>query len=269
MKEWIDMLLNSLQYSLEQIIFFIPKIIGALILLSLGFAASKLTEKLFYRLFVLVGIPKIASKSGVDSFLASLSLKSDFTKLLSRLLFWIIFIIFLLPVSNLFGMVFVSELVNTVIAFMPNIIVALIILLAGAWAAKVLSGLARGSAARVGSEYAEVTGTIVSLLIMLVTIVISLLQLKIEISILSYIIISLFAAFSFGLALAFALGVKDIIKALVSGTYIQKSVKRGQLVYTGEVKGEVIETGAVFTIIRDSAGQELVLPNWFLFSGKI
>lgn len=261
MNEWLELIANSFQSALQQIIDFFPKLIGAILLLLTGWLAAKFIEKVFNKIFNLIGINRISEKSGIDGLLSSFSIRKEFSWILSRLLFWAILFIFFLPISEILGLSFFADLVNQIISFLPNIVIALIILLTGSWASKIISGLVKGSANRIGSEYADLTGTIIYMMIMLITIVITLFQLKIEIGILSYILISIFGALAFGLALAFALGVKDIIKIIVLSAYLKQSLAPGTIISLKNIQGEVIECGRFFTIIKTDKSTTLSIPN--------
>lgn len=265
MNEWLDLLVSSIRSTFEQIIIFLPKLVGALVLLVAGILVAKIIEKAFYKFFQIVGINRVAQKSGLDQTLSSFEIKKDLSLLLARLLFWIILFIFLLPISNLLGWVFFADLLSKIVGYMPNIIAAFIIILMGSWAAKILSNLARGSAARVSSEYAEIFGTMVNFIILFITIIIALLQLDIEVWILSYILVVFFGAIAFGFALAFALGAKDILRLIIAGTYINRSLTKGSKIKLSDIEGTIVEVGSVMTIIEKENKEQVGIPNSYFF----
>ncbi len=263
MDEWLNLLISSIRNTFEQAILFLPKLIGALVLFIVGILFAKVIEKTLYRFFKLVGVNRVAKKSGLDHALSSFEIKDDLSLLLARLLFWIILFIFLLPISNLLGWVFFTELLNKIVGYVPNILAALMIILLGSWAARILSNLLRGSAARVNSEYAEVLGTMVNFLVLFITIIIALLQLDIEVWILSYILVALFGALAFGFAIAFALGAKDILRLIIAGIYINRSLTKGSKIKLPDIEGTIVEVGTIMTIIEKKNRDQIAVPNTY------
>lgn len=265
MNDWLNLLMSSIRNTFEQIIIFLPKLLGALVLLLAGILIAKIIEKAFHKFFQILGVNRIAQKSGLDHTLSSFEVKDDLSLLFARLLFWIVLFIFLLPISNLLGWVFFADLLGKIVSYMPNILAALVIILMGSWAAKILSNLARGSAARVSSEYAEVFGTMVNFIVLFITVIIALLQLEIEVWILSYILLAFFGALAFGFALAFALGSKDILRLIIAGIYVNRSLTKGSHVKLPDIEGVIVEVGSIMTIIEKEDNEQVAIPNSYFF----
>lgn len=269
MNEWLSLLISSIRNTSEQIIVFLPKLLGALVLLLAGILVAKIIEKAFQKFFQIIGINRVAQKSGLDHTLSSFEIKKDLSFLFARLLFWIILFIFLLPISNLLGWVFFTDLLGKIVSYMPKIVASLVIILMGSWAAKILSNLARGSAARINSEYAEVFGTMVNFIVLFITVIIALLQLEIEVWILSYILVAFFGALAFGFALAFALGAKDILRLIIAGIYINRSLTKGSRIKLPDIEGTIVEVGSIMTIIEKDDKEQITVPNsYFLEVAK-
>lgn len=264
MSELLDLLIASIRNTFEQIVIFLPKLMGALLLLVVGIIVAKLVEKTFYKFFKIIGINRIVKKSGLDQTLSSFEIKNDLSLLLARLLFWIILFIFLLPISNFLGWVFFTDLINKIVGYIPNILAALVIILLGSWAAKIMSNLARGSAARVSSEYAEIFGTIVNAGVLIVTFIIAMMQINIEVWILSYILIVLFGALASGFALAFALGAKDILKLIIAGIFLNRSLSKGSRLKLPDIEGTIVEIGSVMTTIEKDNKEIVAVSNSYL-----
>ncbi|MBD3223573.1 MAG: mechanosensitive ion channel [Caldithrix sp.] len=261
MNEWYELLILSTNTTLEQLYNLLPKLIGALVLLLVGLVVSKLIEKSFYKIFKLIGINRLVKKSGLNNTLKAIEIRDDLAWIFARMLFWIILFIFLLPISNLLGLVFFADLVKDIVNYIPNILAALLILLVGSWAAKLISSLVRGSTARVGSEYAKKLGSFVNFFVMVIIVLIALLQLNIEVLILTNIITYTIIAVVFGLALAFALGAKDILKMLIAGKYLNKSLSSGSHIKLYDLEGKVIEIGTIMTVVELESGKKVSIPN--------
>ena len=129
------------------------------------------------------------------------------------------------------------------------------------WAQKVLSGIVRGSANRMGLDNSELLGRITNFFILIITFIIALTQLKIETEILTNILIILIASLGLAVAISFGLGSKDIFKNLVAGVYLNNSLREGETIKTSNVSGKIIHIGTILTKIETSDNEELSVPN--------
>ena len=258
---WTQVFLQSVQAALENVLAFIPNLIAALILLIIALIVAKIIQKIFNKLFMLVGINKISTKSGIEGFLAASGFQQNLSWIFARTLYWFIIILFLLPISDILNLAFFADLLNKLISYIPNIIIAMLIILFGTWAAKVLSGMVRGSSARLSSEYSQLLGTVVNTTVLIITFIFALSQLNIDSSILSTILIILIAAIGLGLAIAFGVGTKDIVKNVTAGIYLNKTLKPGNNIRFKENEVKVIEVGSVSTLIEIAEGKQLQVSN--------
>ncbi len=258
---WLDVFMNSTAGALQAVMEFVPKFIGAIVLLFLGWLVAKLVQNIANKLFDLIGINKLSRKAGVEQFLVFSGFASNLSWLFARIFFWGVILIFLLPISDILGIKFFGELVNQAIAYFPNIIVALIVILVGSWAAKVLSGMMRGSATRIGLEYSETLGTIVNITVLVVTFIIALSQLKIDATILGYILLILVASIAVAFSISFGLGAKGIIGNVLAGVYLSRSVKPGSIIKSKDLKGKLINIGTVYSTIELENKEEVKVSN--------
>ena len=250
MNNWLNIFMQSTQSALEMIISFVPKFFASLLILIIGWIVAKIIQKASNKFFELIGINKLSTKAGIENFLISAEFPGNLSYIFSRILFWTVLLIFVLPISDILGFTFFANLVNIGLAYIPNIFLAMLIILIGSWAAKLLSGMIRGSSVRLGVEYSEVLGTIVNIGVLIITFVIALSQLNIDATILANILLLVIGAFAIGLAISIALGSKDLVKNIISGVYIGKNIKTGSTVRIKDMTGTLIDIGPVISTIE-------------------
>lgn len=258
---WLSVFMQSTQGALTMVISFIPKFIGAFLIFIIGWIIAKILEKVAKKFFELIGINKVSQKSGVENFLVSSGFSGNLSWIFARILFWGIILIFLLPVADILEFNFFADIVNSAIAYIPNVLIALLIVLFGSWAAKVISGMVRGGSVRLGSDYSEILGTLLNITILVVTFIVALAQLKINAAILGNILLIVVGSLAVGLAIAFGLGSQNIIRNVVAGVYIGKSLKPGSIIKTKLIEGKLIEVGTVTSVIETSEKQIIHISN--------
>lgn len=258
---WFDVLFYSTQDIFFQIIAFLPKLLSAILLFLIAWLIAKVLEKIIVKVFILIGIDKLSEKAGISNFLLSSGLPSNLSYIFARIIFWTILALFFLPISNILGMKFFASIVDEIIGYLPNLFVALFILLIGSWGAKVISGIIRGGANRLSLDNAELIGTVTNFFILIITFIIALTQLKIETEILTNILLIIIASVGFGVAIAFGVGSKDIFKNIIAGVYLSKAVRVGELVKANNLEGKIIHIGTVMTKIETKEHKEITIPN--------
>src|SRR4051794_29790404 len=131
---------------------FVPKFIGFLIILIVGYIVAKLIAKAIGALLERVGFDRAVERGGVRKALEGS--KFDASDILAKIVFYALFLIVLQMAFGVFGQNPVSDLLEGVIAYLPKVIAAiLIIVIAAAIAATVrelidasLGGLSYGAA---------------------------------------------------------------------------------------------------------------------------
>lgn len=209
MKEQLRVFLESSQQFLNEIAVALPKIIGALLILLIGWILAKLIKKAIVRLLLLVKLNTLADKVGIEKFLKEGGLKQTSVDLIGSLFYWIIMLTVILAVFNSLQLTSAQELFHSIILFIPNIIVALIILLFGLYAARFISNVLSSSLKNMKEKTAELIEKIAYYSIVVFTVFLVLGQLKIAQDIITNAFILVFGAFCLAFGIAFGLGGKD------------------------------------------------------------
>lgn len=139
---------------------FIPKFIAFLAILIIGYFIAKAVEKVIDKLLERVGFDNVVERGGVKKALAKS--KMDASSILAKVVFFAMFLFVLQMAFGIWGQNPVSELIQGVIAYLPNVFVAILILVvASAIAAAVkeiveasLGGLSYGKGLAVGASVA-------------------------------------------------------------------------------------------------------------------
>ena len=267
-KEWADIFFISTQGVIESLLIFVPKMLVALLLLLAGLLIAKLVQKGFNKLFELIGINRIAERSGIQGFLKSAGFQHMLSWIFARILYWLVLLVFFLPISDVLGLQFFADLVNQAIAYLPNVFIAVVIVLAGAWAAKILSGMVRGGLSRIGFEYSTALSMIVNIAVLLIAFIIALFQLHIEAGILSNILIIVVSSLSLAFALAFGLGAKDVVRNIIAGLYVSRAHTTGTIVNIANLQGTLVEIGTLSCVIKTEDGALVSIANTRLVDGQ-
>ena len=118
---------------------FIPKFVGFLVILLIGYVVAKLLSRLVEQLLERVGFDRWVERGSLKSALERSRL--DASDILGVITFWSVFLIALQLAFGVFGPNPVSDLLHGLIVYLPNVFVAVVILVIAAALAKVVTDL--------------------------------------------------------------------------------------------------------------------------------
>lgn len=201
----------------------VPRVVAAFILFILGWLIARLIEKGASRIFRATRLEEVAEKAGIENFLFRGGVKFTTSTLLARMLYWFFLFFFTLAILNSIGLHSASELLNRMILYIPNVIVAFVVLLFGTLLAKFAHTATSAYLNNIGMKGAEGMSIIVKYAILLFVLSMTFEQLNIGGQVLVSAFQIAFGAFCFGLALAFGLGGKDVAAKILEQFWKNRS----------------------------------------------
>jgi hypothetical protein len=207
--DWTAGLMTGLTAGLARFFGAIPNILGALILLIIGWIIAGIVGGLVTRLCRGIHVDTVADRVGVNGFLQQSGTKLRASNILGEIIKWVIRLVFIEMAAEQLGMPQISLIINQILGFIPNIIVAVVILGVGAFLGQLLGGIVRGAA----SEAKIGNGGLLSKLtfgaVMAFAIIAALNELNVAPVVVDTLYIGLVAALALALGLAFGLGGRD------------------------------------------------------------
>jgi cation transport ATPase len=123
----------------DSLITFVPKLLGFLLIIGIGYFVAKAIEKVLDTILERVGFDRLVERGGLKTTLSRSRL--DASSILARIVFYLAFLFVLQLAFSVFGPNAISNLLQGIIAFLPKLFVAVIIVVitaAVATAAKTL-----------------------------------------------------------------------------------------------------------------------------------
>jgi len=209
MNEFTNVFVQSYNTFFQQLSAFLPKLIGAAIILIVGWIVAKIFRALSVKFLKLIRFNVVTEKARVDQFLADGGVKRSAIEIIGSLFYWLIMLIVILTAFNSLGLTAASALFNQVFLFIPNIIVAVLVLILGLFLANLLSTAVVTYLKNIEIENAETIGKLINYAIIIFVISISLTQLNIGTELISSAFLLVFGALCLAMALAFGIGGKE------------------------------------------------------------
>jgi hypothetical protein len=204
-----DALRASLAGALNTFLSAIPRIIGFAVVLIVGWIISSLLARGVQALLHAVRFNDLALRSGFADFVQKMGVRNDSSGVIADIVKWFVRLITLVVAFDTLGLPAVSNVLQQLLLWLPNLIVALVVLVIGGLAAKALSQLVRGATAQAGFGNPDTVATITSVAVWGFTIVVAINQLGIATTLINTLMVGLVGAMALAFGLSFGLGGRD------------------------------------------------------------
>src|SRR5215212_3392019 len=137
--------LQYLQNTLDKFLEYIPQLIGAIIILVIGYIVARFLKAVVARILQAIGFDGWMERGGIKQFFDRAQTRETPATVLGTLVFWLVFIIAITMAADALGIRQVSEVLGQLIAYIPSIIAAILILVLAALLANFLASIVRGA----------------------------------------------------------------------------------------------------------------------------
>ena len=217
---------QPLQDALSALLSFIPQLIGALIILIVGYIIAKALQAIVGRVLEGIGFDRWMERGGIKQFFDRADTEHTPHSILGRLVFWFVFIIAITMAADALGIPQVSAVLGQLIAYIPSIIAAILILILAALLANFLSSIVRGAT---GSD---ILASVARYAIIVYAVFAAVTQLGIAVELTAPTFLIVLGAVALAAAIAFGLGSREVAQDI-----IEKAYNRRDEVQDGTARG--------------------------------
>lgn len=208
-------LLTVLQGFYDNTMLFLPRLLGALIIVALGWALALALRNLVRRALVAARFDQLSESSGMGQLFRRADIPIAPSELAGRMLFWTVWIIFLMSAISAIGLDALTHLTVAFFVYLPRVLAAVLILMGGFLFGNFLGRAAVLAVVNGGFASASMIGSAVRLLIAILAFAMALDQLQIARNIVTAAFAIAFGALMLAAALAFGLGGRDVARQVL------------------------------------------------------
>jgi hypothetical protein len=218
---------QSVQRAIDDLLGFLPRLIGFLIILLIGFLIAKALQKVISLALEKAGIDRALREGGSGAAVDRIAPDIKPSALIGQVVFWFVFLGALSIAISSLGITALNNFLADVFAYLPNIVAAILIFVI---ASAVAGLLARVITRAMGdSPSGKVAASAVPALVMAIAVFMILNQLQIATAIVTITYAALMGAIALGMALAFGLGGRDVASRLLEDAYRRGQAERQRL----------------------------------------
>ncbi|MCB0033439.1 MAG: mechanosensitive ion channel [Anaerolineales bacterium] len=239
---------------------YLPYLLGGILVFFLGRWVAKLVAKLLTQVGERIGFNELIEQTGISGGLRQANIKQSPLELTALLIYWLILLNVLLIALDTLRLTVIANSLRNLISFLPQILVAVVILVVGALVAQFIGRVVQAAIAGMGVEFHEAIGQMVRGLILIVVVVIAMEHIGLDATLFTNLVTYIIAIIVAGLALAFGLGGRQLARNVLAGFYARDMFKLGDRLIIDGQEGVLIGIGSMNTELL--VGEErLVIPN--------
>jgi hypothetical protein len=221
--EWGAALAASLTTALSLFLGAIPRIIGFLVIVIVGWLISGLLASAVAALLRAVRFNDLAQRSGLSGFVQNMGVRTDASGMLAEITKWFVRLIVLVVAFDALGLPAVSNVLQQFLLWIPNLVVAVVVLVIAGLAANALGNLVRGATAQAGFDNPDLLETITRVAVWAFGIVVAVNQIGVATALVNTLFMGFIGALALAAGLAFGLGGRD-----TAGQIVQNWYRRGR-----------------------------------------
>lgn len=219
---WTSLVVEPVREMLTKVIGYLPVLLGALIILILGWIVARIIRRLVDELLKLVRFDSLADKAGISGVLEKGNVKIAAREVVSGLVYWLIMIMVLVMTVNALGLPRASDVLESIFAYVPRVIVAILAVIVGLFLASFVAGIVRLAAANANMPRPEVLAGICRWVIIVFAAAVAMTELDIASVLVTTAFNIILGGVVLAAAIAVGLGAKDAV-----AKYIEDLKKKG------------------------------------------
>jgi len=224
--EWKNVIVDPVREMLTRIMAYLPVLLGALVILIVGWIVAKAIKRIVDWLLKVVRFDTLADKAGISGILRKGNLEISAREVVSSIVYWLIIIMVLVMAVDALGLPKASDVLASLFAYVPKVIAALLVLIVAMFLASFVSGIVSTAAGNANLPKPELLAGICRWAIIVFAVTISLAQLGVAPLLVTTTFNIILGGVCLALALAFGLGGKDAAARYIEELKQKRSQKK-------------------------------------------
>jgi hypothetical protein len=257
--EFSDVAMQSLTNIWLEITNIFPNLIGALIVIILGWIVTKLVVKLIKKVLKLAKANKLDDKLNEIEIIEGKQLNFDTINVVSKFVKYLMYIVIFVTASDIMGLDVITEQISSLLAYLPQLFAALIIFIIGLLFANFVKNGLKSLFESMDLSGGKMISQVVFFLMLTFIAITALNQAGIDTEIITNNINMIIAGFLAAFAIAFGFGAREVVGKLLKTFYARKTYEAGQTITFNEQSYVIDEVKSISVVLKNSKGK-LIVP---------
>jgi small-conductance mechanosensitive channel len=258
---------NIIDTAGEELGSFLPRLVGALVLLVLGLLIAKLIGAILRRALEAADLDQASARLGVEEHLSRAGLPASLSRVIGSAARIALSLVVIFAALSLLGLQFLSESLNAAVLAIPKVLLAGALVLIGL----VLGGIARQRVERLTFQLdlPISLGQVTQVVVVAIFAITAAAQIAVSTAILLLLVAIVLAGAMSMIAIAFGLGGQGVARELSAGRHARSVFSVGEEITVLEHRGRIVAVETMATVLETAGGQTVRVPNRFLVESVV
>ena len=234
-----DQFMATYQGVIDSLVAWTPRVLLVFVLVIAALVVAKVVERVLRTVMTRMRFDSLIEKVGIDQAIQRIGVRDSLNQVVPRIVYYLLLILFAKTAADSMGLAAISDAIGAFMAYLPNIVAAVLILVLGSTAAQFAGRAVTQAATNSGIEFGASLGSLVSGVLMFVLGIMAVSQLKIDTEIIRVVTSAVLAGMALAFGLAFGLGSRDVTRNILAGFYARKTFEIGREMEVLGEKGEL------------------------------
>lgn len=259
--QWSDALAGVLNQTIERLSLYLPNVLGAFLLLLVGWVVAHVLRATAVRLTQLGERALARIAVGRDAWVARLPGAS--AKIFGSVVFWVVVLFFLTAATQVLGLDTFTAWLSRVVDYLPTVFVGVLIIVAGFLVSKLAREVVQAAAAGADERQRALIGRVVQAGILVTAILVGAEQIGIKVTFLVVLAAAVGISLVGAVALALSLGAREYVANLIGAHYLRQRYSIGQRVRLAGYEGRILELSETAVVLETTEGRASIPAKVF------
>jgi len=266
---WSEMFFNSFASFWEKTMSVLPTIIGALLIFLIGWLIARLLSALVLKLLTIANFDELSNKVNTQQFLNRANINLTPSKVISKFFYYLIMLLVFTSAADALGWESVTGEISKLISYLPQLFVALIIFIVGAYFASRVRDIISGTTESLGLSTGRIISSFVFYLLIILVALTSMRQAGIDTSIITSNMMLILGALLASASISYGFASKDVLSNILAGYVGRGTYQPGMKIEIDGIKGVIIDTSNIGVTVEQKNGDIVIIPSNTFLKNKV
>jgi hypothetical protein len=248
-----EILRNTFNTLIGQFVDFVPRVLGCLVILAIGYLVARGVKILIIQVLSRIGFDRIGDKLNEIGIIKQLKTEISLSDIVAKIFYYYILLIFLTFAADTLGVDTITNMVLSLVNFIPKIIAGAVMLQIGVMLSDAIKTAVTALCKSFNIASAKLIGNIAFIFFLIITFLTALRQVGMETAMLESSFLLVIGGAVAAFAIGYGIASRDVLANIISSFYSRKNYKEGQVIRIDDVKGVItkIDNTSV-TVVNDT-----------------
>lgn len=263
-----EILRNTFNTLISQFVDFVPRFIGCLVILAIGYLVARGVKILITQILSRIGFDRIGDKLNEIGIIKQLKTEISLSEIVAKVFYYYIILIFLTFAADTLGVDTITNMVLSLVNFIPKLIAGAVMLQIGIMLSDAIKSAVTALCKSFNIASAKLIGNIAFIFFLIITFLTALRQVGMETTMLESSFLLVIGGAVAAFAIGYGIASRDVLANIISSFYSKKNYREGQHIKIDDMQGVItkIDNTSV-TLVNDTT--TIIIPLQLLQTKKV